>query len=195
MVQPRACGDSLLPGGRQNARFKPGFNPAPAGIPDASLDRQNGAASGFNPAPAGNPHAESRPRRWRGCPVQPRACGESLQLQFTTPILPVRVQPRACGESTVPLLLRPWDQGSTPRLRGIPVAVVDRYYTKRFNPAPAGNPAHSFDSQILAVGSTPRLRGIPLDLDGYYHGGPVWERRGAVHPALQRGSSMSGNRS
>ena len=94
------------------------------------------AGAGFIPARAGEPgDALPRPRR---ATVHPRACGGAGDA------LPrprrATVHPRACGGARVDAYVRPFEVGSSPRVRGSRVGELADEVDEGFIPARAGEP-------------------------------------------------------
>ena len=94
--------------------------PAPGECASQAIPRESSKARGrsaFSPARAGNTRWSRR--RSRGCPVQPRACGEHpASSRFATEVI-----------------------GSAPRVRGTLEGDISGLVADRFSPARAGNTA------------------------------------------------------
>ena len=153
-VQPRACGERLMPVWRNRKRC--GSAPRVRGTDRCHL--LAAAVNRFSPARAGNG------TRWlptmRKRPVQPRACGErDAVFQHSNPAA-----------------------GSAPRVRGTAHRLQPLRLPRRFSPARAGNGAPTSSAgtccavqpracgerrqhhhnQGVAPGSAPRVRGTVL---------------------------------
>ncbi len=142
-------------------------------------------ADRFIPAPAGNTHQSGFQR------------------------VDLAVHPRACGEHFTTDAMSADSDGSSPRLRGTPLAVDLVTLLIRFIPAPAGNtsvadrptaspPVHpracgehsiSFCLLIDLSGSSPRLRGTPIGTGRLHEGG-----RFIPAPAGNTGMGRGGSR-
>ena len=153
-VHPRACGEHIFPifGIPENN----GSSPRVRGTPRTR--QRVRSCTRFIPARAGNTSSpffsSARPT------VHPRACGE-----------------HSFGESPNRVLF-----GSSPRVRGTPVAIAETIGDERFIPARAGNTAHCCAASARAAvhpracgehegypptwlkisGSSPRVRGTRL---------------------------------
>ena len=95
------------------------------------------------------------------------------------------VHPRVCGERQIPHRLASCHNGSSPRVRGTPIATIRTINNHRFIPACAGNAIHqnqkildttvhprvcgeraeNYNLILCLSGSSPRVRGTPPFID------------------------------
>ena len=131
-VHPRGCGEHAL--SVNGTTISTGSSPRVRGTPTPYSGCY--CLSRFIPAGAGNTPAGDKLQSFP--PVHPRGCGEHARRRRCG-LLPRRFIPAGAGNTHSNCSANCSERGSSPRVRGTPLALHIRLRQRRFIPAGAGN--------------------------------------------------------